>query len=107
MGLEFTKDNLTNIKGRQPSQWDALISEFERPGDRVKFDPSKVTKAQAAQGASRLRKLHPDKAFHSGYDAIDKVTFIRLRMPGEVPDKDEENEEKLEDVAADLGLTDK
>lgn len=88
--FEFTKDNLKDIKGRQPSRWDSLLEHFTDPGDRIKFDPEKVSKIQATQGAARLRKLS-GKPFHSGYDALEKVTFIRLRTPEEVDSDDSED----------------
>lgn len=88
--LEFTKTKIESTKGLQPSKWDFLAEELTEPGDTAEFDPTKVSRANAAVGAARLRKL-TGKKFHSGFNAISGKTFIRLRMDGEV-DKDEETE---------------
>lgn len=86
--LEFTKVKMESTKGIQPSKWDVLEGQLE-PGEAAEFDPEKVTKQSAAQGAARLRKL-TGKPYMSGYNSITKKTFIRLRPDGEIPDKNEE-----------------
>lgn len=82
---------MKDVKGRQPSKWDVLLKEFTDPGDRLTFDEKEVSKTAATQGAARLRKIS-GQPFHSGYDVIDKVTFIRLRTEDEVDSEDANNQ---------------
>lgn len=87
--MEFKKTKIESTKGIQPSKWDFLAQELTEPGDTAEFEESQVSRASVAQGAARLRKI-TGKSYHSGYHAINKTTFIRLRMPDEVIEKDEE-----------------
>lgn len=87
--MEFKKTKIESTKGIQPSKWDFLAQELTEPGDTAEFEENEVSRPSAAQGAARLRKL-TGKPYHSGYHAINKTTFIRLRMPDEVIEKDEE-----------------
>lgn len=89
--LEFRKTKIESTKGMQPSKWDVLADELTEPGDTAEFEESVVSKAQASQGAARLRKL-TGKPYHSGYHVVNKTTFIRLRMPDEVAEKEHEND---------------
>ncbi len=95
--LEFTKVKMESTKGIQPSKWDALVGQLE-PGEAAEF--KNETKAAVAQGATRLRKL-TGKPYHSGWNALTKKTFIRLRPDGEIPSKEEEKEEIQEDKQED------
>ena len=89
--LEFTKTKIESTKGLQRSKWDVLADELTEPGDTAEFNPDVVSRANAAAGAARLRKI-TGKRFHSGFNALKNKTFIRLRMESEVDDKEEEVE---------------
>jgi hypothetical protein len=88
--LEFKKVKMESTKGIQPSKWDELDGQLE-PGEAAEFDNE--TKQAVAQGAARLRKL-TGKPYHSGYNTLTKKTFIRLRPDGEVPSREDTDEEE-------------
>jgi hypothetical protein len=92
--MKFVKDNIQSVKGRQPTKYDHLLEAFENPGDRIKFEESECSRATASQIAKRLMILAPGKQFHSGFDVLEKLVFVRLRVEGEIPSKEEVKEQE-------------
>ncbi len=93
---------MESTKGIQPSKWDELAGQLE-PGEAAEFENE--TRAAVAQGATRLRKL-TGKPYHSGWNALTKKTFIRLRPDGELPNKEEAKEEEEEEQKGQTSLFD-
>jgi hypothetical protein len=95
----FTKKNRESIKGTQPTKWDKHYAEFASPGDCLEASPDDMSRAAASQFAARMNKLEEIKGgkrrFHSGFNVLENVTFVRVRPDNEVTDKEEE-QDKLE-----------
>jgi len=94
--MEFETDNIQSVKGRQPGKWDYLLAKFVNPGDRIKQDPAKLSSQTASVIAKRMCFLDPSRVFHSGLDIKDNVRYIRVRVPGELVEKEEAAELELE-----------
>lgn len=86
--MEFKKTRIENTKGIQPSKWDFLAEELTEPGDTAEFKEEDISRQAVAQGAARLRRI-TGLPYHSGFHALNKTTYIRLRMPNEVKEKEE------------------
>lgn len=95
--MKFTKTNIETTKGRQPSKYDSLLSEFTEEGDAIQFDeksegaPDGISRQTGAQIASRL-KLISGKPFHSFFDHLNKKVTVRLRKEGEIEEKEGEGD---------------
>lgn len=89
--FKFQKENVKTTRGMQPSVFDALLPEFKEAGDCLYFDEADMSRPKASQAAKRLTALSGGKKFHSGFDAVKKKVYVRLRMDGEVPDKQDDD----------------
>lgn len=98
--FKFEKEIVETTKGMQSSVYDELYPHFTQPGETLYFNEADMSRASASQAAKRLMKL--DKAsgfsniFHSGWDAVKKKVYIRVRPQGEVPRPEEAETPELE-----------
>jgi len=93
----FEEEVVLSTRGMQSSKWDEYYPRFNEPGKTLWAPLKEVSGPAAAQFAARMRVIEERKGgsrvFHSGVDKITGRSFVRVRFPGEVPDKDEANEE--------------
>ena len=90
------KRNVPVVKGVQATKYDAWLSEFVNPGDSLFFTEGELSKQTASNAAKRLTLLDSAKEgrkFHSYYHVIEQMVVIRVRPPGEVPEKGDEEQE--------------
>lgn len=93
--MNFEKGNMTEVRGHQKGKWDYLVAHFPNPGDFICYGkkseelPDGLTSATASQIAKRMEVLTGFK-FHSFWSEIKNKFFVRRRLEGEVPDKEEE-----------------
>lgn len=93
--MNFNQGNMTEVRGHQKGKWDHLVTYFKEPGDYISYGkksdelPDGLTSPIASQIAKRMEVLTGFK-FHSFWSEVKKEYFVRRRLEGEVPDKEEE-----------------
>lgn len=93
------KRNIASIKGTQPSKWDKYYYDqtFAEPGDSECFEMDEITSATASQFARRMNEIEKIKGgtrkFHSGINRIENFIFVRWRPEGEIPNKDDKDDD--------------
>lgn len=96
----FTKENIQSTRGLQSSKWDEYYAEFKEPGDALRAPLDKMSGQEASQFAARMRvleeRLGGKRKFHSGVCKVTKTSFVRVRPEGEVPDKEDDQDEQPE-----------
>lgn len=104
--MKFKTGNLQQVKGHQKSKHDELVVHFPNPGDFISQgkksleNPDGLTSAMASAIARRMEVLTGHK-FHSFWSEIEKEFFVRRRLEGEIPDKEEEQETPEQDELKD------
>lgn len=93
----FEEKIVESTRGIQGSKWDQYYDKFDKPGKALYAKESDMSRPQAAQFSARMNKLEEARGgkrkFHSGYDAVEGKTFVRVRPEGEVPSDSEEQSE--------------
>ena len=93
----FKKEIVESIKGTQQTKWDQHYAEFDQPGATLFALPTDMKAPAASQFAARMNKLEEmnggKRKFHSGFNVLKQMNFVRVRPEGEVPDKEEEKEQ--------------
>lgn len=92
--FEFEKEVVNTTRGMQGSVYDELLPHFTEPGLTLYFSEEKMKRPAASQAAKRLMLLDPTRIFHSGWDAVKKKVYIRVRPEGEVSRGEQDGEQK-------------